>query len=77
MPWPEPQFIIGARTVYCLDDLIACMESRLDEPKNSGRRVAIALEVELGMKYSAARNGERVTLPLADRSLGLSYDWFR
>ncbi len=77
MPWPEPQFIPGARTVYCLDDLIACMEGRLDEPKNSGRRVAIALEVELGMKHSAARDGERVALPLADRGLGLSYDWFR
>ena len=77
MPWPEPQFLPGARTVYCLDDLIACMEGRLDEPKNSGQRVALALEVELGMKLSAARGGERVELPLADRSLGLTYDWFR
>ncbi len=77
MPWPAPQFLSGMRTVYCLDDLIACMEGRLDEPKNSGRRVAVALEVELGLKLSAARGGERVELPLADRSLALTYDWFR
>ncbi|MXX38877.1 MAG: Gfo/Idh/MocA family oxidoreductase, partial [Gemmatimonadetes bacterium] len=77
MPWPAPQFLSGMRTVYCLDDLIACMEGRLDEPKNSGRRVAVALEVELGLKLSSARGGERVELPLADRSLALTYDWFR
>ena len=77
MPWPAPQFLSGMRTVYCLDDLITCMEGRLDEPKNSGRRVAVALEVELGLKRSAARGGERVELPLADRSLALTYDWFR
>ena len=77
MPWPVPQFLSGMRTVYCLDDLIACMEGRLDEPKNSGRRVAVALEVELGLKLSSARGGERVELPLADRSLALTYDWFR
>ena len=77
MPWPAPQFLSGMRTVYCLDDLIACMEGRLDEPKNSGRRVAVALEVELGLKRSAAQGGKRVELPLADRSLALTYDWFR
>ncbi len=77
MPWPAPQFLSGLRTVYCLDDLIDCMEGRLDEPKNSGRRVAVALEVELGLKQSSARGGERVELPLADRSLALTYDWFR
>ena len=77
MPWPAPQFLSGMRTVYCLDDLIDCMEGRLDEPKNSGRRVAVALEVELGLKLSSAQGGERVELPLADRSLALTYDWFR
>ena len=77
MPWPAPQFSPDHRTVYCLDDLIACMEGRLDEPKNSGRRVALALEVELAMKLSSQRGGERIELPLADRSLGLTYDWFR
>ncbi len=77
MPWPAPQFLPGMRTVYCLDDLLACMEGRLDEPKNSGRRVAVALEVELGLKRSAAQGGERVELPLADRRLALTYDWFR
>ena len=76
MPWPAPHF--GTmRTPWCLDDLIASMEGRMDEPKNSGRRVAVALEAELGMKQSSARGGERIELPLKDRSLGLTYDWFR
>ena len=76
MPWPDPQFG-GMRTPWCLDDLIATMEGRMDEPKNSGRIVAAALEAELAMKQSSARGGERIELPLKDRSLGLTYDWFR
>ena len=76
MPWPDPKF--GTmRTVWCLDDLIASMEGRMDEPKNSGRRVAMALEAELGMKQSSAQGGKQIKLPLKDRSLGLTYDWFR
>ena len=76
MLWPEPQF--GTmRTVWCLDDLIACMEGRMDEPKNSGRRVATALEAEVALKQSSAQGGKQVVLPLKDRSLGLTYDWFR
>ena len=76
MPWPDPQFG-GMRTPWCLDDLIATMEGRMKEPKNSGRIVAAALEAELAMKQSSARGGERIELPLKDRSLGLTYDWFR
>ena len=76
MPWPDPQFG-GMRTPWCLDDLIATMEGRMKEPKNSGRIVAAALEAELAMKQSSARGGERIDLPLKDRSLGLTYDWFR
>jgi hypothetical protein len=76
MPWPDPQFG-GMRTPWCLDDLIATMEGRMKEPKNSGRIVAAALEAELAMKQSSDRGGERVDLPLKDRSLGLTYDWFR
>ena len=76
VPWPNPQFG-SMRTVWCLDDLIASMEGRMDEPKNSGRRVLMALEAELGLKQSSARGGERIELPLKDRSLGLTYDWFR
>ena len=53
------------------------MEGRLDEQKNSGRRVLMAFEVEIAMKISSARGGERIKLPLKDRSLGLAYDWFR
>ena len=77
IPWPDPQFASPFRAVYCLDDLIACMEGRLDEPKNSGRRVAVALEVELALKMSSEQGGTRIDLPLKDRSLGLHYDWFR
>ena len=76
MPWPDPQWG-SMRTPWCLDDLIATMEGRMKEPKNSGRIVAMALEAELGLKQSSARGGERVELPLKDRSLGLTYDWFR
>ena len=77
MPWPEPNFIPPYGAIYSLDDVIACMEGRLDEPKNSGRRVAVALEVEIALKQSSAQGGVRVDLPLKDRSLGLHYDWFR
>ncbi len=76
-PWPEPQFLPPYGGIYCLDDVIACMEGRLDEPKNSGRRVAMALETEIALKESAKRGGQKVDLPLEDRSLGLNYDWFR
>ena len=58
MPWPDPQWG-SMRTPWCLDDLIAAMEGRMKEPKNSGRIVAMALEAELGLKQSSARGGER------------------
>ena len=77
VPWPDPQFVGPYGAIYGLADVINCMEGRLDEPKNSGRRVAIALEVELALKQSSAQGGARVDLPLVDRSLGLNYDWFR
>ena len=77
MPWPDPQMQQVSGAIYGLADVIDCLEGRLDEPKNSGRSVAVALEVEIAMKLSAARNGARVELPLADRSLGLEYDWHR
>ncbi len=76
-PWPDPQFVGPYGAVYGLADVIDCMEGRLDEPKNSGRRVALALEVEIALKQSSARGGVRVDLPLEDRSLRLNYDWFR
>jgi len=76
-PWPAPQFVPPYHSVYSIDDVIACMDGRMDEPKNSGRRVAMALEVEIAAKESSKRGGAKVELPLADRSLGLNYDWFR
>ncbi|MCH2200536.1 MAG: Gfo/Idh/MocA family oxidoreductase [Fuerstiella sp.] len=75
--WPQPQFVPPYGAVYCLADILDCLENKLDEPKNSGRRVAVALEVEIAMKQSAKQGGKRIELPLTDRSLGLNYDWFR
>ena len=77
MPWPKPQFVPPYGGVYSLNDVMECLVGNIDEPKNSGRRVAIALEVEIALKLSSAQGGVRVDLPLADRSLGLNYDWFR
>jgi len=77
MPWPEPQYLPPYGGVYGLADVMDCLAGKLDEPKNSGRRVATALEVEIALKQSSAQGGARVDLPLADRSLGLNYDWFR
>ena len=76
MPWPGPQTgHYGG--IYSLADVIDCIEGRLDEPKNSGRRVAIALEVETALKKSSDEGGIRIDLPLEDRSLGVNFDWFR
>ena len=77
MPWPEPQFLAPYGGVYPLNDVMDCIAGRLDEPKNSGRRVAVALEVEIALKQSSTRGREKVRLPLPDRSVGLNYDWFR
>ena len=60
-----------------MDDVLRASQLGGPEPKNSGRRVAIALEVELALKESSLQGGARVDLPLADRSLSLHYDWFR
>ena len=77
MPWPKPQFSSPYGAVYWLSDILDCLAGTLVEPKNSGRRVALALEVEIALKQSSAQEGLRIDLPLADRSLELSYDWFR
>ena len=76
VPWDGPQSgIYGG--IYSLADVMDCLAGKLDEPKNSGRRVAVALEVSLALTESSDRNGARVDLPLPDRSLRLNYDWFR
>ena len=76
VPWPGPQTgHYGA--IYSVSDVLDCMEGKLAEPKNSGRRVAIALEVEVALKKSSDQGGIRLNLPLNDRSLGINYDWFR
>ena len=77
LDWPQPQFNVPYGAVYCVDDVMRCLAGEMEEPKNSGRRVGVALEVEVALKVSATQGGEQVELPLQDRSLGLNYDWFR
>ena len=77
VPWPGPQMIEPYGGIYALADILDCLAGELDEPKNSGRRVAMAHEVEVALKNSSAQGGTHVALPLEDRSLGLHYDWFR
>ena len=77
MPWPEPQIRRGSAAAYSLADVIDCLEGRANEPRNSGRSMAAALEVEIALKQSSAQGGARVDIPLMDRSLGLNYDWYR
>lgn len=77
VPWPGPQMIEPYGGIYALADILDCLAGELDEPKNSGRRVAMAHEVEVALKQSSAQGGSHVALPLEDRSLGLHYDWFR
>ena len=64
-------------TILGMDDIVKCIKGELDEPKNSGRRIARAIEVEIGLVMSAAQGGVRIDLPFKDRSLGLFYDWHR
>ena len=77
MPWPYPQMMMPYGGIYSLDDVMRTIKGDLDEPKNSGKRVGTAIEVEIALKQSSAAGGIKVTLPLKDRSLGLHYDWFR
>ena len=77
MPWPDPQIVRGSGAAYSLADVIDCLEGRADGPRNSGRSMARALEVEVALKQSSAQGGVRVAIPLEDRSLGLNYDWYR
>lgn len=77
-PWPGVQLSQpGGAAIDGLNDVMSCLAGSLDEPKNSGRRVAMALEVEVALKQSAAQAGQRVDLPLVDRLAGLEYDWHR
>ena len=77
VPWPDPQMQRLGGAVFGLADVIDCIEGRMQEPKNSGRSVALAFEVELAMKQSAAQDGARIELPLADRTIAMEYDWHR
>ena len=77
MPFPGPQFLPPYGAIYSLDDVMRTIAGEIDEPKNSGRRVAVAIETEIALKLSSDQGGKRIDFPVADRSLGLNYDWFR
>ena len=49
---------IGGGSINGLADVMDCLAGNLDEPKNSGRRVAVALEVEIAIKLSSAQGGQ-------------------
>jgi hypothetical protein len=77
-PWPGAQLSQpGGAAIDGLNDVMECLAGRLEEPKNSGRRVAMALEVEIALTQSAAQGAQRIDLPLVDRTVGLEYDWHR
>ena len=77
VPWPLIQMDSGSCTTYGFADVFDCLAGKLDEPKNSGRRVAKALEVEFALKMSSAQGGVPIKLPLKDRSISMEYDWHR
>ena len=77
MPFPGPQFLTPYGAIYSLDDVMRTIAGEIDEPKNSGRRVAVAIETEIALKLSSDQGGKRIDFPVADRSLRLNYDWFR
>ena len=53
MPWGGPQTSIYGG-IFSLADVMDCHAGKLGESKNSGRRVAVALEVEIALKESSA-----------------------
>ena len=53
MPCPEPQHKSVSVVSHGLSDIFDCLHGKLDEPKNSGRRVAVALEVEVALKLDS------------------------
>ena len=78
IPWDRGKYGTNHNgAVFGMDDIVKCIKGELDEPKNSGRRIARAIEVEIGLVMSAAQGGVRIDLPFKDRSLGLFYDWHR
>ena len=76
MAFPEPQVLGQWSILYGVEDVIRCHEQG-GEPRVSGRRVRDAMEIEIGLRESHRAGNTRVALPLADRSLGMVYDWFR
>ena len=78
IPWDRGKYGTNHNgAVFGMDDIVKCIKGELDEPKNSGRRIARAIEVEIGLVMSSAQGGVRIDLPFKDRSLGLFYDWHR
>lgn len=76
VPFAEPQLLGEWSPLYGVDDVLQCIE-RGGEPRVSGRRVRDAMEIEIGLRESHRQGNVKLPLPLANRSLGLVYAWFR
>lgn len=76
VPFPEPQMLGEWSPLYGVDDVIRCIEQG-GEPRVSGRRVRDAMEIEIALRESHRQGNVKLPLPLADRSLGMVYEWFR
>lgn len=74
--FPEPRMVGEWSTIYSIDDVIQSIDTGV-EPRVSGRRVRNAMEIQIAMRESYRMSSIRVDLPVADRSLGMAYDWFR
>ena len=72
-----PAGMRGPTRIFWANRMPCSPQGRLDEPKNSGRRVGVAIETEIALKVSSGRGGEKIAMSLADRSLRLDYKWFR
>ena len=66
-PYPFPTRMQGGG-LNIVEDLVSCIENGHD-PKCAGEDGLAALEVAIAMRESHRRGGEKVTLPLEDRSL--------
>ena len=66
-PYPFPSRIQGSG-LSIIEDLVSCIDNDHD-PKCSGDDGRAALEVAIAMRESHRKGGQKITLPIEDRSL--------